>query len=211
MKNNLYNILIIALVICLLLSVHQCHHNAKRADMNLTAINDTVTRFKNKLGTQTAGIKTLQLEKSQLNKIILGKDKQLATLAKAFSKVQSIVKYAQVTKYDTIQVPYQDSVQCTFNRTGIIHNNWYSFTYKSNNKGFIIDSLTLPNKTIVLTGFKRKWFLGKETLTTDITNTNPHITITGITSAQVVVPLPLYKKWYIWLGIGLAGGLFAAK
>lgn len=211
MKNYIYNTLIIALVICLFVSVHQCHHNAKRADINLTAINDTVTHFKNKLGTQTAGIKTLQLEKSQLNKTIFGKDKELATLAKSFSKVQSVVKYAQVTKYDTIQVRYQDSVQCTFNRTGTIHNNWYSFTYKSNNKGFLIDSLTLPNKTIVLTGIKRKWFLGKETLTTEVTNTNPHITITGITSAQVVISSPWYKKWYVWLGIGLAGGLVAAR
>lgn len=61
------------------------------------------------------------------------------------------------------------------------------------------------------TGTKRKWFLGKETLTTDITSDNPYLKVTEITSAEVTVPTPWYKKWYVWAAVGAAGGFFIAK
>jgi hypothetical protein len=51
--------------------------------------------------------------------------------------------------------------------------------------------------------------LGKESLITDVTNTNPHITVSKLKSLEVVVPSPWYKKWYVWLGAGLIGGMVA--
>ena len=66
-------------------------------------------------------------------------------------------------------------------------------------------------ETTIITGSKRKWFLGKEIYTTDITNSNPHIEITQLKAAEVIIPEPWYKKWYVWFAAGLAGGIFAIK
>ena len=211
MRKYLYPAMILMLIITLLLLLERCQFIKQNATENSIALTDTVTYYTNRLGTQTASIKTLQLQQQELKDIVLAKDKQLTALAKEFSHVKSVVQYEQVTILDTISIVYRDTVPCVFSKSGNITSKWYNLNYKSNNKGFTIDSLTLPNQATVITGFKRKWFLGKETLTTEVTNTNPHITITGITSAQVVISSPWYKKWYVWLGIGLAGGLVAAR
>lgn len=209
MKRNSYAILI--LVIALLLSVGRCRFNSKNADINLTALTDTVTHFTNNLGTQSASIAALQLEETQLKKIILDKDKELAMLAKQFSEIKAIVKYTQVIKLDTINVVFKDTVPCNFSRKGTLNTSWYSLNYKTDNKGFTIDNLTIPNQTTVITGFKRTWFLGKETLITDITNTNPHINVSTIQSLQTTAPVNWQKKWYLWLGAGIAGGYLISR
>ena len=65
------------------------------------------------------------------------------------------------------------------------------------------DSLTIAplsvfTETAVITGYKRKWFLGKESLVTEVTHTNPYITTPKINSAEVILPSQWYKKWFIW-------------
>lgn len=190
-------------------STERCQFYNQNADANFKALTDSVTYFTNRLGTQSASIKTLQLDKLQLEKTMLAKDKQLATLTKEFSRVKTVVKYSQTIKYDTIAIIYTDTVPCIFSRVGKVNTQWYRFNYITNNKGIIIDSLTINNKATVITGFKRSWFLGKETLNTTVTNTNPNIIISSLTSAQVIVPNPWYKKWYVWLGAGVIGGILA--
>ncbi|MFL9845446.1 DUF6549 family protein [Flavobacterium rhizosphaerae] len=179
------------------------------ADINLTALNDTVKHYTNKLGTQTASISTLQLDKEQLQDLILSKDVELNELSKEFAKVSSLVKYKTITKYDTIAIIYTDSIPCDFTRLSTVKKEWYGFNYISSQSGFKIDSLTIPNQTTVITGTKRKWFLGKETITTDITNSNPYINVTDIKAAEIVIPVPWYKKWYVWTAAGLALGILS--
>lgn len=172
-----YPTIILCLTIALLLSISRCTFNRRNADSALASITDTITYFTNSLNTKTASITTLQLQESQLKKAILDKDKELTTLAKKFSNVKNIVHYSQEIKFDTIRITYKDIIPCLFERSGKVDSTWYSFAYKSNNKQFVIDSLTIPNRTIVITGFKRKWIFGKEILVTDVTNTNPYITV----------------------------------
>jgi hypothetical protein len=188
-----------------------CSFHKSHADSNLEAITDTVKHFKNKLGTQTASINTLQLDAAQLQKVILDKDAELATLTKEFSKVNIITKYKTVMQIDTIRITYKDTVPCIFERSGEVKKDWYSFMYKSNQKGLQIDSLSIPNTTTAITGFKRKWFLGKQTAVTDITHSNPFIKVTEIKSVEIVVPVPWYEKWYVWLVSGLIGGFLVSK
>lgn len=211
MKINIQPIIIVALALVLLFSAERCSFNQKRAAANYTALTDTVTYYSNRLGTNTASIKAIQLNESQLKQIIFSKDNELATLAKHFSEVKTVVKYVQTVKLDTINVVFKDTVPCVFSRKGALDTAWYSLKYESNNKGFSIDSLTIPSQTTIITGLKQKWFLGRQTLTTDITNANPNIRITGIQSVQVNVPVPWYKKWYVWLGAGAAGGFLISK
>lgn len=202
--------------ILLILLIYKCEENkdAERlSNANIDALTDTVKHYKNRLGTQTASIKTLQLEKNQLEKYVLEKDKELAALAKEFSDIKQVVKYETVTQIDTVFVAFDEPLDTfpTFERAGAVKEKWYSFNYKVNNNGFNLEKLSIPNEATVITGYKRKWFLGKQTLTTDITNSNPYIKVNDIKAAEVVIPEPWYKKWYVWAAAGLLCGIAIGK
>ena len=211
MSNKTLYLTIAALVVALFFAVAKCSREQRTGNNNAMALTDSVRYYKNRLGTTTASIKTLQLDNKQAKDLLFKKDAQLAALASEFAKVHNVVKYQSVTKFDTINVAYHDTVPCVFERAGAIKDKWYSFTYKSNQKGFTVDSLTIPNTATVITGTKRKWFLGREIRTTDITNTNPHIKVTGITAAEINIPVNWYKKWWLWLLAGAAGGFVLVK
>ena len=201
----------VVLVVLLFASIQTCSQYKNTAEVNELALTDTVKYYKNTLGTQTASIRTLQVSNKQLKDLVTNKDADLKKLASEFSEVKSLVTYKTVTIIDSIPIIYKDTIPFHFKRFGAIKNNWYSFAYKSNEKGIEIDSLRLWTTSTIITGYKRKWFLGAETLTTDITNSNPFISVTAITSAEVVVPVPWYKKWYVWLTAGIIAGSFAAQ
>jgi hypothetical protein len=209
MKSHIYPGVVAALLLILFYSVDRCQGFRHAAETNLTALSDSICYYRNRLGTQTASIKIFEVEQSDLKKIILSKDEQLAALSKEFSRINTIVQYEQRITYDTITVTYKDTVPCVFDRSGNISNKWYAFKYKSTNNGFVIDSLTFDNKVTVISGFKRSWLLGRQTLVTDVTNSNPHIAVTGLKSTEVVVRSPWYKKWYVWFGAGVIGTLLA--
>lgn len=211
MKNYITYIISIALVVTLLFSIEKCRYIHNRDAANLNVLTDSLTHFKNKLGTKTAEIKTLQLNKEQLQNLILNKDKELALLAKEFSKVKSIVKYKTLVQFDTIKIAYKDTTPCLFRRSGEVKENWYSFSYNSDQKGIKINALSTNTETTIINGFKRRWFLGRESVTTNITNSNPYIEVTQIKSAEVVVPEPWYKKWYVWLAVGVSAGFISSQ
>lgn len=211
MKTKLLYTIIAGLAIALLFSVNQCKSLASGEAANMNALTDTVQYYTNVLGTQTAVIKTLKIDKRQLDEIILKKDKELAALSQGFSTVHNVTKYKTLVQLDTISIVYHETVPCVFSRVGMVEKPWYRFKYNAGQKGLTLDSLTFPNTATVITGTKRKWFLGKETLYTEITNTNPYIKVTEIKAAEVTLPAPVHKKWYVWLGIGLAGGYLLGK
>jgi hypothetical protein len=92
-----------------------------------------------------------------------------------------------------------------------LSDKWYSFHYKSNQAGIKIDSFKTWTSANIITGTKRKWFLGEQTVKTDITLSNPHMAVTDITSVEVVLPSPWHQKWYVWLAVGVAGGFVMAR
>lgn len=201
------NYLIVALAVAWLLSMNRCAESQSRSEANAEAMMDTVAHFINKLGTETAGMKTLQLERGQLKKLVLDKDAELKKLAAEFFAVHTVVKSKTITVIDSVYIPYADPVPCVFEKRGIVKHQWYGFNWQSNQNGVQIDSLSFDTETTAIIGIKRKWFWGKETVTTDITNTNPYMKVTEIKAAEVVVPVPWYKKWYVLLAAGAVGGV----
>lgn len=198
----------------LLLWVNQCCENRndnKRNSENLLILQDSLKQYKSKNGALVFSKGTLQLENKQLQDIILSKDKQLQDLSAEFSNVKSVIKYKTITRLDTITVVYNDSVPCVFDKEGFKSAEWYSFKWKSNQNGITIDSLQTWTSTAVITGVKRKWFLGKETVTTDITFSNPYIQTTELQSAEFVLQKPWYKKWWVWAIAGASGGVMIIK
>jgi hypothetical protein len=207
--------IIIVMAVVLFYSIERCTFNGRASLQNATALQDTVTYFANKMGTQTATIKALSVNSKQLEALVLQKDTQLAEAALNFAKVHTIVKFKTIAKVDTVYVAFEglptpDTLP-QFNREGAVFDKWYSFNYKVNNNGLTLADLTMNTETAVVTGIKRKWFLGKETLVTDVSNTNPHITVTQLKAAEVKLPVPWYKKWYVWMAAGAVGGFFVAK
>jgi len=209
MNNKTLYLTITALVVALFFAVGRCSHGNDNYVATINALTDSVYYYKNRLGTTTASIATLQLDKKQAKDLLLKKDAELAALANEFARVHAITKYIAVTHIDTITVAYRDTVPCVFERSGEVKDKWYSFNYHSNQNGFTAANFEVPNTATIITGTKRKWFLGKETLTTDITNTNPYIKVTDIKAAEITIPAPIYKKWYVWLAVGIGAGLLA--
>lgn len=208
----------ITALLLLVALMHQCgknSENVKQYEANIDALTDTVKHFKNALNTQTAGIKTLQFNRKQLQEVIVAKDAELALLTKEFAKLNSVTKFKSKIVFEPIAIAHNKpvlpvSVQDTvgeFKRMGAVFNKWYSLNYGISNDSLVIHPFTAYTETTVVTGIKKKWFLGRETITTEITNSNPYITVTEVKAAQVVLPQPVYKKWYVWLGVGIAGGL----
>lgn len=211
MKKYIPYIIIIVLTVALLLSVQRCHRVESVSLKNMQAWNDTLTTFKNRVGTITASMKTLQVDKSTLKSMVLERDKKLLAYANEFAEVHTVVQTNTVTKIDTVFVVYTEPVPYGFERSGSVNDDWYSFDYASDENGLRLSNLAIPDTVTMITGVKRKWFLGKETLTTDVTHVNPHVTVTGIKAVEVVLPTPWYKKWYVWLAAGAIGGAFIVK
>lgn len=198
----------LCVILLMLLLLSECKRRAEKvkSEANLTAVFDTVKHYKNKIGTQSATITTLQLDKRLFHDLVLKKDIELKQLTREFSTVNSIVKIKTVTRLDTIYVPFKEEIDCAFRVEDTIDTKHYSFNYEVDSAGLRLTNFKIPNQTTVFTGYKRKWLLGEQTLTTDITNSNPYIQTENIISAEIVIPEPWYKKWYVWLAAGLLAG-----
>lgn len=199
------------LVVLLFASIQKCSSNKSVANNYTSILTDTVNYYKNRLGTITATTSTLQLDNKQLQKLLINKDNDLKKLTVEFSKIKSLVKYETVTLIDSVPIVYKDTVPCVFKRLGTISEKWYTLRWQSNQRGIKIDSLHFNNTVSLINGFKRSWPLGKEILTTDITNSNPYLKTTNITSAEITIRQPWFKKWYIWFVLGSATGFLLTK
>lgn len=195
-------------ILLMLLVVSECRRRDENqtARKNIDAATGSVTYYKNKLGTQTATVKTLELDKQSLQNVLIKKDAELRMLTKEFASVKNVVMLKTVTQFDTIYIPFTEKAPCAFTRKDSVSTKNYSFNYEIDSAGLRLENFTVPNKVTVITGYKRKWFLGKQTLTTDITNSNPYITTQSMLSSEIVIPEPWYKKWYVWLAAGLLAG-----
>jgi hypothetical protein len=211
MKYNIHSCIIVILLILLVATCVECSGRGKIAAANLNSMTDTLKYYENSLGTITASKATMLVNNSQLKKIIEAKDKELLILTKQFSRINTVVKADIEFRTDTLKIPYAVEVPCNFKRVGEIKNKWYGFNYNSDEKGFSIDSLIVPLSVSIITGKKRKWFLGKEIRATEITVDNPYVKVSDFIAAEVIVEVPWYRKWYVWTAIGIAGGIFIAK
>ncbi len=211
MKKSIPYIIIAFLLILL---INQCSSSSNKniTQANYEALNDTVRYYKNRLGTETATIKTLQTDRYSLNALLLNKDKELKELTKEFTEVKNVVKYKTVTEIRTVIDSFTVPIPChDFVRKGRVNKKHYSFTYKIDPLTFTLDSLHIPNETTVITGVKRKWFLGKQYVATDVTSSNPYVKTTDLKAYQMEVPNPIHKKWYVWLGAGVLTGVLISN
>jgi len=205
------NILILGLLIALILSVNECSSNKQLAASQDAALIDTTIHYENELGTITATKRVLELDKKDLKELLYSKDTTLNILRKEFSKVKTIIQTETIVSIDNVTVPFKTKIGYDFERKGNHLDKWLQFDYCLNQNGFDISDFTMLNKQTSITGFKRKWLLGKQTYTTDITNTNPHIKTVEVQTVQVVVPKRFYDTRLFNIGVGFIGGVLVAR
>lgn len=183
----------------------KCNDN-NRLKKNIDALNGKMQIYQNQLGTETYVNSNLLLANDELKKQILQKNDTIQLLAKGFHKIKQITKIKTDLKIDTVYIRFENPTPCAFVREDSIAKAWYSFKYKIDSTGFRIDNFKIPNETIIISGIKRKWFLGKETIVTEVTNTNPYLSVSELKSYETVIP----KKWYdnklIYIGLGIITG-----
>ena len=204
---------LILCVVCLVLFAmlfNKCENDDLQL-ANVDALNSQLTSYKLKNGQLVTSAKTLSYTNAQLKNSLLGKDKTLKEVMAKFAKVQSVTKFVTTTKIDTIAITYTDSIPCIFNKDGAIFHDWYSLGYKSNQKGITITELYIPDSVAIVTGTKRKWFLGKQTQTIDITHTNPFVETEAVQHIEVVAKPKWYETTIFKVGLGFLGGFLLAK
>jgi competence protein ComGC len=186
-------IFVLTLLCLILLSTlfSKCE-NEKTQLANVNALNSQIKTYKLKNGQLAWSVESLGYTKEQLRKNIIDKDLKIKELTDKFSNVKSVTKYVTKTVIDTVEIKYNDSIPCVFEKVGAIFEKDYSLEYKSTQKGITIMELSIPDSVMVVTGQKRKWFLGKETTTLDMTHSNKFVQTEYVQHVEVVIP----KKWY---------------
>lgn len=205
---NLVGIFVAILLLCMLFS--QCSEK-HRLQTNLTALSTENSSYKNKLGTQTMVAAKLLLTAEELQKTVIDKNQKIKVLSAGFHAIQYITTIKTNTKTDTIKIPFDVPAPCNFVREGAISKDWYSIGYKVDSLGVTIEPITIPNEQIIITGFKRKWFLGKTTAVTEVSNTNPLIEIQDVHSFETIVPKHWYDSKLLWLTAGFITGAIIIK
>lgn len=197
-SNNRYGLLLACILLFFL--VLQCN-NSEKLKKSITTISSENSQYKNKIGTLTTRSKVLQVDNDNLKKYI-AKNDTLKKLAKPFLKIETITKVKTVIQFDTIRTVFKQTIPCAFVRDSSKVQKWYAFKYKIDNKKFDIIDLYIPNEQTAITGFQRKWMLGKQTYVTEITNTNPYINTLEVESVVKVVPVEWYNSKLIWFSAG---------
>jgi cell division protein FtsB len=210
-KSKLANFILGGVCVILLCLLFNKCENENLQLANVDALNSQLTTYKLKNGQLVTSAKTLSYTNAQLKNSLLGNDKTLKQVMAKFAKVQSVTKYVTTTKLDTIAITYKDTIPCIFERNDAVFHEWYSLGYISNQRGITITELSIPDSVAIVTGTKRKWFLGKQTQTIDITHTNPFVETEAVQHIEVVEKPKWYQTTIFKLGLGFVGGYFLVK
>lgn len=133
------------------------------------------------------------------------------TIVKKFTEIKTVTRYVDQIKIDTITIRYKDTVPCVFEHSGAINEKEYSLTYQSNQNGLNVYNMQLHDSLLIVTGTKRKWFLGKETNTIDISHTNKYISSDQVQHIEIVPKKKFYDTTLFKFGFGFVLGVAVTK
>jgi len=175
--------------------------NEKILSSNLETLNVKVNTYKLKDGKVVTTSKTTTYDKVP----------EKTELTKQFQKVKTIIKIVETVRIDSVMVVYHDTIPCEFERKGTVLNKDYSLDYKSTQKGLSISNLSVKDSLEIVAGTKRKWFLGKQVNTIDITHTNKHIETNNIQHFEIKSKKKFYETALFQISIGIIGGVLISK
>lgn len=188
-------------ILMALLLFKSCEDNSLLVSNN-DALTKESTSYKLKNGLLVKSVAILQLDKKQLKDQVISKDADLKEMAYKFAKITSVQKTKIKTTIPKIEVALKEPVtikdidtitgKLKFERTGAVFEEWYEFGYKVTQDTLTVEPFSTWTEIKRVDGFKRKWFLGRQSLHSDITLTNPFVEV--IETKTIVVPIP--KAWH---------------
>lgn len=203
-----WRILLAVFILFLISQLYAKCENENQAYATIKALRSENEIYRLKNGQLVYSAKVATLSENQLKENLSKVEKELLN---KFSKPKTFTKYITNTKFDTITITYKDSVPCKFERDGALFTKEYNLAYKSNQKGITITELAIPDSVLIATGYKRKWFLGKKTLTMDITHSNKFVQSDQVQHFEIQEKKKFYQTDLFKIGIGLIGGYLIAK
>lgn len=173
------------------------------------------------LATQTQTIMT------QKEAIELG----LLELEKSMKEVQSQVKQKSTITIIEKQVPfipdgYVDTIGLVRNENGDVvrrdsiavptrfkvSEKWFNIDGLVRKEGLTIDSLTIPNKTIVTIGYKKAGFLNlSKDAVVQVKNENPYVNVTGLDNIVIKKKKKIWQNPLVHVGVGVVLGYYITK
>jgi hypothetical protein len=164
---------------------------------------------------------------SQKEAIELG----LLELEKSMKEVQSQVKQKSTTTIIEKQVPfipdgYVDTIGIVRGDNGEVvrrdsiavptrfklNEKWFNVDGLVKKDGLIIDSLSIPNKTIVTIGYKKAGFLNlSKDAVVQVKNENPYVNVTGLDNIVIKKKKKVWQNPLVQIGVGVVLGYYITK
>ena len=176
---------------------------------NTKAAAASIKQLENKNGTLTASVQAHEKTREQME----AENSDLKEQTSRFSKVSNVTRIRAVAKIDTAEAIFEmpivaeftnlDSTKTvTFSRSGTIYKDWFCSNYSIDNNGLKLIDIEGDISVTTITGFKRKWFLGRQTATTDVTPTSKNVMVTQVVSTNIIVPVRFYETKLFLIGTG---------
>jgi len=210
-KITLERIIFIAVIIFLLSQWFSNWQNYRLSKDTISGLNSEIKKYQLDNGQLVSSKQSAILTAKQFREQIANSDKTIKELTSKFSKIKSVTKTVTNTRIDTIVMNYTDSIPCVFERKDAIFHDHYSLAYKSTQHGVEITDLAIPDSIVMVSGYKRKWFLGRKTQTFDITHSNPFVEEETIQHIEIQEKKRFYQTDVFKIGVGLIGGFLIAK
>lgn len=155
----------------------------------------------------------------------------LLELEKTMKEVQSQVKQKSTTTIIEKQVPfipdgYADTTGIVRNESGEVirrdsiavptrfklNEKWFNIDGLVKRDGLVIDSLTIPNKTIVTIGYKKAGFLNlSKDAVVQVKNENPYVNVTGLDNIVIKKKKKIWQNPLVHVGLGVVLGYYINK
>ena len=169
----------------IVIQISTCNHykyQLKEQSSLITAYQDTVKRYKDEDGKNSARIAVLQGSKENLLHIIGKSNLQLSKLIK--KGASSATVFQQTTKFDTVVLVKRDTINGIISYDKTIVNNWMRL-----HVGLKDDSLTtsVQFKDSISVSFQkvRQGFLKRRKSVVVVTNANPYVSTKTIHSFEI--------------------------
>jgi hypothetical protein len=155
----------------------------------------------------------------------------LLELEKSMKEVQSQVKQKSTITIIEKQVPfipdgYVDTIGLVRNESGDgirrdsiavptrfkVNEKWFNIDGLVNKEGLTIDSLAIPNKTIVTIGYKKAGFLNlSKDAIVQVKNENPYVNVTGLDNIVIKKKKKIWQNPLVHIGVGVVLGYYITK
>ena len=200
--NRIVIFALLAVVCFLLIKGCDQSNNLERFKTNAAVLKEDLSFTKSKLGQEIAGKSALEVTLKELKEGYWIPDDSLIDVSKGFKKVQSATIIKTKYKVDTVTIVYDSPSKEYFKREWSKITPHFTITGVSTNAYTRIDSLTLLNTQRLVIGTEKGFF--NNTLSVQVTNSNPYITTTELLTQSVTIPNKRFGVGF-FAGIDITG------